>query len=50
VYVQDVDSIFEQATSAGAEVEVPLADMFWGDRYGKLKDPFGRSWSLATHI
>jgi hypothetical protein len=42
--------VFKQATSAGAEVEVPLADMFWGDRYGKLKDPFGHSWSLATHI
>jgi predicted enzyme related to lactoylglutathione lyase len=50
LYVQDVDSEFKQAVSAGAEVEMPLADMFWGDRYGKLKDPFGHSWSLATHV
>lgn len=49
LYVEDVDSIFKQATSAGAKVEMPLADMFWGDRYGKLTDPFGHSWSLATH-
>jgi PhnB protein len=49
LYVQDVDSAFKQATSAGAKVEMPLADMFWGDRYGKLLDPFGHSWSLATH-
>jgi PhnB protein len=49
LYVEDVDSIFQQAVSAGAKVETPLADMFWGDRYGKLTDPFGHSWSLATH-
>jgi hypothetical protein len=48
-YVQDVDSEFKQAVSAGAEAEMPLADMFWGDRYGK-QDPFGHSWSLATHV
>jgi PhnB protein len=49
LYLADVDSVFKQATSAGAKVEMPLADMFWGDRYGKLVDPFGHSWSLATH-
>ncbi len=49
LYLPDVDATFKQATSAGAKVEMPLADMFWGDRYGKLTDPFGHSWSLATH-
>jgi PhnB protein len=49
LYVKDVDSSFKQATSAGAKVEMPLADMFWGDRYGKLADPYGHSWSMATH-
>ena len=49
LYVQDVDKAFQQAVDAGAKVEMPLADMFWGDRYGKLSDPFGHSWSLATH-
>lgn len=49
VYLEDVDSIFQQAVTAGAKVDTPLADMFWGDRYGKLTDPFGHSWSLATH-
>lgn len=49
LYVTDVDSVFNQAVNAGANVEMPVADMFWGDRYGKLKDPFGHSWSLATH-
>lgn len=50
LYVNDVDSTFRQAVSAGAKSEQPLADMFWGDRYGRLTDPFGHSWSLATHI
>jgi PhnB protein len=49
LYVENVDSVFNQAVSAGAKVTSPLADMFWGDRYGKLDDPFGHSWSLATH-
>ena len=38
-----------QAVAAGARITMPLADMFWGDRYAKLKDPFGHQWSLATH-
>ena len=50
LYVENVDSVFNQAVSAGAKSDTPLADMFWGDRYGKLTDPFGHSWSLATHI
>jgi PhnB protein len=49
LYLENVDSVFNQAKSAGAKVEMPLADMFWGDRYGKLVDPFGHLWSLATH-
>ncbi|CAB3660704.1 VOC family protein [Paraburkholderia phenoliruptrix] len=48
-YVEDVDASFQQAVDAGATVKVPVADMFWGDRYGQLKDPFGHNWSLATH-
>jgi PhnB protein len=49
MYVEDVDRVFKQAIAAGARVEMPVADMFWGDRYGRLTDPFGHSWSLATH-
>lgn len=49
LYVENVDTTFNQAVSAGAQVEAPLSDMFWGDRYGRLKDPFGHSWSVATH-
>lgn len=44
----DVDAVWKQAVDAGAEVTMPLADQFWGDRYGKLRDPFGHEWSLAT--
>ena len=49
LYVEDVDTAFNKAVSAGAKVTMPVADMFWGDRYGKLMDPFGHSWSMATH-
>jgi len=49
LYVENADSVFNQAVSAGAQVEMPVADMFWGDRYGRLKDPFGHSWGVATH-
>ena len=49
LYVEDVDAAFQQATEAGATVTMPLEDMFWGDRFGTLTDPFGHSWSLATH-
>lgn len=50
LYVNDVDSVFKQAVSAGAKAEMPPQDMFWGDRFGKLTDPFGHDWALATHI
>jgi len=49
LYVEDVDRVFKQAVDAGAKVDMPVADMFWGDRFGSLVDPFGHSWSLATH-
>jgi PhnB protein len=49
LYVRDVDAFVARALAAGATVEMPLADMFWGDRYGKLRDPFGHVWSVATH-
>ena len=50
LYVTDVDAVFAQAVAAGATISMPVADMFWGDRYGKLVDPFGHHWSVATHI
>ena len=50
LYVDDVDAVVEQAVQAGAKVTVPVEDMFWGDRYGKLEDPFGHQWSVATHL
>lgn len=49
LYVEDADAAFERAVDAGAKVSMPLQDMFWGDRYGKLTDPFGHEWSIATH-
>jgi len=50
LYVEDVDATVAQAVAAGAQITMPVADMFWGDRYGVLKDPFGHQWSVATHI
>ncbi|HVS11890.1 MAG TPA: VOC family protein [Planctomycetota bacterium] len=49
LYVQDCDAAMKRAEQAGATVTMPLADMFWGDRYGHVKDPFGHTWSIATH-
>ena len=49
VYVSDVDAFVARAVNAGAKVTMPVADMFWGDRYGKIQDPFGHDWSVATH-
>ena len=49
VYVPDVDAFVAKAVEAGAVVTIPVQDMFWGDRYGVLKDPFGHNWSIATH-
>jgi PhnB protein len=50
LYVQDVDAVFGRAVAAGATVLMPVADQFWGDRYGILKDPFGHRWSIASRI
>ena len=50
LYTEDVDSVFNRAVQAGCRVEMPLADMFWGDRFGKITDPFGHQWGLATHV
>ncbi len=50
LYVNDADSAFDQAVKAGATIKMPLADMFWGDRYGLLSDPFGHVWAVATHV
>ena len=49
IYVEDVDKAFQRAIDAGATVAMPVMDTFWGDRYGKLTDPFGHGWSIATH-
>ena len=49
IYTEDCDAMFNRAVAAGATVAMPLADMFWGDRYGKLTDPFGHNWGIATH-
>ncbi len=49
LYVEDCDRLFERAVKAGCESLFPMADQFWGDRMGKLKDPFGHCWGIATH-
>jgi uncharacterized glyoxalase superfamily protein PhnB len=49
LYVEDVDATFKRAVEAGVKVDMPLEDMFWGDRYGKFTDPFGQQWSVASH-
>lgn len=49
LYVADVDAACTRATTAGCTVEFPPTDMFWGDRYAKLRDPFGHKWAIATH-
>jgi len=50
LYVQDVDASVARAVAAGAKITMPLDDMFWGDRYCKVEDPFGHHWSIATHV
>ena len=50
LYVEDVDAVVKQALDAGATVTMEVADQFWGDRFGSVMDPFGHSWSMATHI
>jgi PhnB protein len=50
LYVPDADATFKSAVAAGAKVTQELQDMFWGDRFGSLVDPFGHAWSIATHV
>ena len=50
LYVEDADRVFQRAIEAGCTASMPIMDAFWGDRYGKVKDPFGHVWSIATRI
>jgi PhnB protein len=50
LYVEDADAFVARAAEAGANVTMPVAEMFWGDRYGRLQDPFGHMWSVSTHL
>ncbi len=50
IYLENVDAAFKRAVEAGARIQMPVEDMFWGDRMGTVLDPFGYSWSLASHI
>jgi PhnB protein len=50
LYDSNVDALFDRAVKAGAKVDMPLQNQFWGDRYGKVRDPFGHQWGLAQHI
>lgn len=50
MYVEDVDASLKRAVDAGAELTGPAQDMFWGDRFGSVTDPFGQNWQLATHV
>jgi PhnB protein len=49
LYVEDADAFVARAAAAGAKITMPVADMFWGDRYGQIEDPFGHRWSVGTH-
>jgi PhnB protein len=50
LYVEDVDAVVKKAVDAGATITMEVSDQFWGDRFGSVKDPFGHSWSVATHV
>ena len=50
LYVDDADAFAKRAAAAGAKITMPVDEQFWGDRYGKLEDPFGHHWSVATHV
>ncbi|NQT74286.1 MAG: glyoxalase/bleomycin resistance/extradiol dioxygenase family protein [Chloroflexi bacterium] len=49
VYVEDCDAYFNRATEAGCDILMPIADAFWGDRFGKVKDPYGHCWAIASY-
>jgi PhnB protein len=50
VYTEDVNAVYNRAVQAGCKVDMPVTNMFWGDRYGKFTDPFGHKWGVATHV
>lgn len=50
LYVEDVDTVVRRAVDSGATVTTEVADQFWGDRFGTIRDPFGHIWSIATHV
>ena len=50
IWTDRADELFEQAVKAGAKVVMPLTDMFWGDRYGRVTDPFGHEWAISQHV
>lgn len=50
LYVDDADAHFNRAVAGGAKVEMALENMFWGDRFGRIADPFGHHWGIATHV
>lgn len=50
LYVEDADALFQRAVEAGATPTMPMSNTFWGDRYGKVMDPFGHIWGLSTHV
>jgi PhnB protein len=50
MYTENVDALYNNAVAAGARVDMPLMNQFWGDRYGKVTDPFGHQWGLAQHV
>jgi uncharacterized glyoxalase superfamily protein PhnB len=50
IYTEDCDAMFKRAVAAGAKVTMPLTNQFWGDRYGRITDPFGHNWGIATHV
>ncbi len=49
LYVEDADAVFNAAVAAGATATMPIDNAFWGDRYGKVLDPYGHDWAIATH-
>jgi PhnB protein len=50
LYVENADKVFTRAVAAGAQIDMALDDQYWGDRYGKVTDPFGHQWGIATHV
>jgi len=50
IYSDNVDAMYDRAVNAGCKVEMALQNMFWGDRYGKVRDPFGHTWGLGQHV